>query len=292
MALSQSPSHVPVLAAEVVAYLNPHAGGHYLDATVGSGGHAQQLLEAAPNGHLTALDRDESALAAARARLAPYGERVRFWHGNFAAFDPGEARFDGIVADLGASSAQLDAPERGFSFRAEAPLDMRMDRQQALTAADIVNGWSERALADLLYDCGEERRARRIARRIVRERPFATTTALAAAIARGAGRDNRIHPATRSFQALRIAVNDELRSLEAFLQRASGWLRPGARLAIVSFHSLEDRRVKHQLRADPSLAVETKKPLTPASAERDRNPRARSAKLRVARKREPTDGAA
>lgn len=277
--------HVPVLSGEVIEGLAIHPGGHYLDATVGGGGHSLLLLEAAPDVRLTAIDRDEMAMAAAAARLADYGDNVEFWRGNFAQYKPQEQQFDGIVADLGVSSAQLDTPERGFSFRHEADLDMRMDCRQTLTAGEIINHWNEVQLADIFYHYGEERLSRRIARRIVEQRPFQTTVQLAEAIASSVPRSyryGRIHPATRVFQALRIAVNSELENLEHFLEKAPLWLRPGGRIGIISFHSLEDRVVKHRLRDSPILRVLTKKPITASVQEIERNPRSRSAKLRLA----------
>jgi len=284
--------HVPVLSRELVEGLAVQSGGHYLDATVGGGGHSRLILAAAPAVCITALDRDGDAIAAARTTLAPYDNQVHFWQGNFADYDPGIQRFDGILADLGVSSAQLDRPERGFSFRHAAALDMRMDRQQSLTAADIVNHWDATKLADLFYTYGEERFSRRIARRIVERRPFQTTTELAGAIAssipystRGQSA-RRLHPATRVFQALRIAVNQELTALETFLDSAPYWLKPGGRIGIISFHSLEDRRVKHRLRACPDLNILTKKPIQAQPEEQKQNPRSRSAKLRLAEKKQ------
>nr|WP_297089264.1 16S rRNA (cytosine(1402)-N(4))-methyltransferase RsmH [Thermoleptolyngbya sp. C42_A2020_037] len=277
--------HIPVLGAEVLTGLAVKPGGRYLDATVGGGGHSRLILEAAPDTQIVALDQDEQAIAAIRANLAEFGDRVSVCHTNFSAYDPGAIRFDGILADLGVSSVQFDQGDRGFSFRHTAPLDMRMNRQQSLTAADIINTWDEVDLANLFYRYGEERLSRRIARRIVEQRPFETTTELAEAIARSvppAYRHGRIHPATRVFQSLRIAVNDELNVLETFLNIAPDWLAPNGRLVIISFHSLEDRLVKHALRAVPALRVVTKKPVQPAEAELSANPRARSAKLRVA----------
>lgn len=280
--------HVPVLSRELVAGLGIKLGGHYLDATVGGGGHSQLLLDAAPGVQVTAIDRDLNAIEAARTRLAAYSDRVQFWSGNFAEYaPPSPAYFDGIVADLGVSSAQLDIPERGFSFRHCAPLDMRMDARQSLTAAEIVNFWDEKTLADLFYNYGEERLSRRIARQIVARRPWQTTTELAEAIAAcvpAKYRHGRIHPATRVFQALRIAVNGELDALSALLDRAPDWLRPEACIGIISFHSLEDRAIKHHYRNDSRLQVVTKKPLVADAEERDRNPRSRSAKLRFARR--------
>lgn len=277
--------HIPVLGAEVLAGLAVKPGGRYLDATAGGGGHSRLILKAAPDTQLVALDQDEQAIAALQTNLAEFGDRVSVCHTNFSAFNPGEVKFDGILADLGVSSVQFDQGDRGFSFRHTAPLDMRMNRHQPLTAADIINTWDEVELANLFYRYGEERLSRRIARRIVEQRPFETTTELAEAIARSvppAYRHGRIHPATRVFQSLRIAVNDELNVLETFLSIAPSWLAPNGRLVIISFHSLEDRLVKHALRAAPTLRVVTKKPVQPTDAELSGNPRARSAKLRVA----------
>ncbi len=279
--------HVPVLS-RLIEQLAIRPGGSYLDATVGGGGHSKLILAAAPDVRLTALDRDEQAIAAASRQLAEYGDRVRLIKSNFATFQPSEL-FDGIVADLGVSSAQLDTAERGFSFRHPAELDMRMDRQQLLTAADAINHWDETQLADIFFKYGEERLSRRIARRIVEQRPFQTTTDLAQAIATCVPRQyryGRIHPATRVFQALRIAVNEELTSLETFLNWAPSALNPGGRIAIISFHSLEDRLVKHALRSSPLLQVLTKKPITAQADELEQNPRSRSAKLRIAERRE------
>lgn len=277
--------HIPVLGAEVLTGLAVKPGGRYLDATAGGGGHSRLILEAAPDTQLVALDQDEQAIAAIRANLAEFGDRVSVCHTNFSAYDPGAIRFDGILADLGVSSVQFDQGDRGFSFRHAAPLDMRMNRHQPLTAADIINTWDEVELANLFYRYGEERLSRRIARRIVEQRPFETTTELAEAIARSvppAYRHGRIHPATRVFQSLRIAVNDELNVLETFLNRSPDWLMPTGRLVIISFHSLEDRLVKHTFRAAPALRIITKKPVQPTDTELSANPRARSAKLRVA----------
>ena len=278
--------HLPVLSQEVLAGLPVRPGGHYLDATVGGGGHSRGILTAFPDVGVTGIDRDESAIAAATANLAEFGtERLELWQGNFADY-PGENQFfDGIIADLGVSSPQLDLAERGFSFRQPGPLDMRMDRRQLLTAAEIVNSWSEADLADIFYRYGEERLSRRIARQVVQQRPFQTATELAEAIARCVPpkyRYGRIHPATRCFQALRLAVNDELPSLARFLARAPHWLKLGGRIGIISFHSLEDRLVKHYFRDCPLLEVVTKKPIIPQIEEISDNPRARSAKLRFA----------
>jgi 16S rRNA (cytosine1402-N4)-methyltransferase len=282
--------HVPVLAAEVLAGLAVRPNGHYLDATVGGGGHSELVLQTANTVRVTAIDQDATALAATHKRLLPYGDRVQYWHGNMSDYNPGTLHFDGIIADLGVSSAQFDTPERGFSFRLTGNLDMRMNQDQALTAADIVNHWEEAKLAEILFTYGEERLSRRIARRIVEQRPFQTTTDLAEAIARcvpASYRYGNIHPATRTFQALRIVVNRELDALEQFLQNAPHWLAPQGRLAIISFHSLEDRLVKHSLRGSSLLQVLTKKPIVPTVLETQANPRSRSAKLRLAERISP-----
>jgi 16S rRNA (cytosine1402-N4)-methyltransferase len=272
-----------------VGGLGVRPGGYYLDATVGGGGHSQLILEAAPDVRVMAIDRDAEAIAAAKARLAAFGDRVQFWQGNFADYEPEDRLFDGIIADLGVSSAQFDIPERGFSFRHGAALDMRMDRTQPLTAAEIINHWDEVELANAFYKYGEERLSRRIARKIVEKRPFQTTTELADAIAYSVPRKyryGRIHPATRVFQALRIVVNREIESLETFLQKASHWLIVGGRMGIISFHSLEDRLVKHSFRNSEMLRVLTKKPVTAEEEEIQENPRSRSAKLRFAERME------
>lgn len=277
--------HISVLSRELVGGLGVCPGGYYLDATVGGGGHSQLILEAAPDVRVMAIDRDAEAIAAAKARLAAFGDRVQFWQGNFADYEPEDRLFDGIIADLGVSSAQFDIPERGFSFRHGAALDMRMDRTQPLTAAEIINHWDEVELANAFYKYGEERLSRRIARKIVEKRPFQTTTELADAIAYSVPRKyryGRIHPATRVFQALRIVVNREIESLETFLQKAPHWLIVGGRMGIISFHSLEDRLVKHSFRNSEMLRVLTKKPVTAQEEEIQENPRSRSAKLRFA----------
>jgi len=277
--------HVPVLGQELIAGLAVRPGGRYLDATLGGGGHTGLILAAAADVTVVAIDRDEQAIRFCQTRFA--NAPVEFWHGNFAEYQSQDATFDGIIADLGVSSAQFDTPERGFSFRHPAKLDMRMNQQQSLTAQEIINHWDEVKLADIIYKYGEERLSRRIARRIVQGRPFQTTTELALAIASTfppKQRNGRIHPATRTFQALRIAVNSELASLETFLNQAPRWLKPGGRLGIITFHSLEDRPVKHQLRGMECLRVLTKKPIIAQSEEVSRNPRARSAKLRLAEK--------
>ncbi|WP_414575165.1 16S rRNA (cytosine(1402)-N(4))-methyltransferase RsmH [Anabaena sp. CCY 9402-a] len=278
-------SHLPVLPQEVITGLALRPGGHYLDATVGGGGHSRLILGAVPDIQLTAIDQDEDALAAAKKELAEFGDRVKFIRSNFATYKFPIASFDGILADLGVSSYHLDTPERGFSFRHTASLDMRMDQRQSLTAADVINEWDEKELADIFFKYGEERLSRRIAKRIVEKRPLHTTTELAEAIASCVPpkyRYGRIHPATRVFQALRIVVNDELKSLETFLETAPKALVTGGRIVIISFHSLEDRLVKHGLRNSPLLKVLTKKPIIAIDAEISDNPRSRSAKLRIA----------
>jgi len=277
--------HLPVLPEQVIEGLQIKPGGRYLDATVGGAGHSLLILQAAPDVQLVALDQDLQALAAAKERLSEFESQVTFEHTNFARFAPENLQFDGILADIGVSSTQLDQAQRGFSFRQEAPLDMRMDSTQALTAEEIVNHWDEKTIADTIYEYGEERLSRRIARKIIERRPFHTTTDLAYAIA-GAfppkARHGRIHPATRSFQALRIAVNSELTVLKEFLAQAPNWLAPEGRLAIISFHSLEDRIVKYAYREDERLQIITKKPLIATPEEVRENKRSRSAKLRVA----------
>ena len=279
--------HVPVLGGQVIEGLAVRPGGHYLDVTVGGGGHSRLILESAADVRVTAVDQDEDALAAAQKNLAEYGDRIQFIHSNFANYEFTPNTFDGILADLGVSSYHLDQPERGFSFRHAASLDMRMDRGRSLTAADVINNWDEADLADIFFKYGEERLSRRIARRIVERRPLHTTVELAEAIASSVPpkyRYGRIHPATRVFQALRIVVNDELKSLETFLDKAPNALVPGGRIAIISFHSLEDRPVKHGLRNSPLLKVLTKKPVIASEEEIERNMRSRSAKLRIAQK--------
>ena len=277
--------HIPVLSQEIITGLEVVAGGWYLDATTGGGGHSELIMQAANDVNLVALDRDTQALEAAKIRLEIYGDRVQFWHGNYADYQSIDRKFDGIIADLGVSSVQLDVADRGFSFRNEAPLDMRMDRSQTTTAADIVNHTSEVELAKIIFTYGEERMSRQIARDIVAQRPFTTTTQLAYTIGGAvpkAYRYGRIHPATRTFQALRIAVNQELSSLERFLAVAPTWLKPEGKIGLISFHSLEDRMIKHTLRENESLKVLTKKPIIATEEELKINPRSRSAKLRWA----------
>lgn len=282
--------HIPVLAKELIEALNIHPGGHYLDCTLGAGGHTSLILATSPDIRVTAIDRDEQAIATAQNSLSRFSENVKIWRGNFCEYPGQKEEFDGIIADLGVSSGQLDTPARGFSFRHTAALDMRMDNRQSLTAAEVINKWEEKQLADIFFTYGEERLSRRIARQIVSKRPFSTTTQLAEAIAScvpAKYRHGRIHPATRVFQALRIAVNAELTSLEKFIDVAPTWLKPGGIIGIISFHSLEDRIVKHRLRENEKLRVLTKKPILPQEEEQATNPRSRSAKLRIAEKITP-----
>jgi 16S rRNA (cytosine1402-N4)-methyltransferase len=283
-------THTPVLLDEVIQFLEPKPGGRFIDATLGAGGHTQALLDrTAPDGRVLAIDQDESALEKARETLASFGSRVVLVHSNFkdvaaVAAAQGFLEVDGILADSGISSMMVDDPSRGFSFMREGPLDMRMDQNQELTAAEVVNTYSEKEIADILYNYAEERRSRAIARSIVRARPLKLTTDLARAVERvmGGPRYGRIHPATRTFQALRIHVNDELKSLETFLDSSMAVVRSGGRLVVITFHSLEDRIVKNKFRA-PRVPgrVLTKKVVKGTEEELGRNPRARSAKLRA-----------
>jgi 16S rRNA (cytosine1402-N4)-methyltransferase len=287
--------HVPVMAAEILQFLRPEHGGLFVDCTVGLGGHARALLEAGAT-RLVGLDRDLDALSRAAETLAPWRERVELVHADYRAIaDVLNARqiavVDGTLADLGVSSMQFDAPGRGFSFQRDEPLDMRMDRSHGETAADFIARATEVELADTIFRYGEERFSRRIARALVetrRETPVTSTAQLASIVRRSIPRRGymRIDPATRTFQALRIWVNRELDGLDRFLEATVTRLRAGARFAIITFHSLEDRIVKHTLRAlernEALIRVLTKKPLTPDENEVQRNPRARSAKLRVA----------
>jgi 16S rRNA (cytosine1402-N4)-methyltransferase len=289
-------THIPVMTAEVLQYLRPEQGGLFVDCTIGLGGHSRALLEAGAS-RIIGLDRDLDALARARETLAPWGDRVELVHADYRTIDDvlecrHIARVDGALADLGVSSMQFDAPGRGFSFMRDEPLDMRMDRTADETAADLVAHSSERDLADAIFQYGEERFSRRIARALVearREAPVDSTVRLATIVRRAIphrGGHMRIDPATKTFQALRIWVNRELEGLDRFVETAARRLRAGARLVVIAFHSLEDRIVKHTLRAlqqrDSLVQVLTKKPLVAPDDEVDRNPRARSAKLRAA----------
>jgi 16S rRNA (cytosine1402-N4)-methyltransferase len=287
--------HVPVMTAEALEYLRPERGGLYVDCTVGLGGHTRALLAGGAT-RVIGIDRDREALARAGATLANWGDRVELVHDDYRQLDAilaarGVAEIDGALADLGVSSLQFDAPGRGFSFQRDEPLDMRMDQSRGETAADLIARATEHELADAIFGYGEERFSRRIARALVREReasPIATTGRLAAIVRTAVPRRgfSRIDPATRTFQALRIWVNRELDGLDRFVEAAARRLRAGARLVIITFHSLEDRVVKHTLRAldrrDALVRVLTKKPLVATDAEVQQNPRARSAKLRAA----------
>jgi len=300
--------HQPVLYHEIIHALQPKDKGLYVDGTLGAGGHARGILEAcAPDGRLLGLDIDPQALALARETLAPYGERARLIQASYDSMtkilrEIGWENVDGILLDLGLSSMQLDTPERGFSFQYDAPLDMRFDPASPATAADLVNTLPKDELADLIYRYGEERASRRIAQAIVKARPLQTTRQLAAVIETVLPRRGRVHPATRTFQALRIAVNQELDRVENVLPQAVAALRSGGRLAIISFHSLEDRIVKEYFRTESKDLVNppyeriyevekkatlkeiNRKVIIPGEAEIQANPRARSAKLRVAEK--------
>ena len=290
--------HVPVLLKEAIDFLTVRRGGTYLDATVGLGGHSYEIAKrlGAP-GHLIGFDKDPAALEMARKKLMAISEserpHVTLMHGSFA--EVGErvapSSLDGLLADLGVSSLQLSDAARGFSFQAEGPLDMRMNPMSGETAEQVVNHVDERELADVIYEFGEERRSRRIARAIVRSRPIRTTKQLVEVVSAAARSMNqkheRIHPATRTFQALRIFVNRELDDLKALFEASPGVLKPGGRLVVISFHSLEDRIVKDAMREgakDEYFRLLTKKPVTASEDEIDRNPRSRSAKMRAAEK--------
>ncbi|HNS61736.1 MAG TPA: 16S rRNA (cytosine(1402)-N(4))-methyltransferase RsmH [Anaerolineales bacterium] len=306
--------HKPVLYKEIIHALQPRRGGRYVDGTLGAGGHARGILEAsAPDGRLLGLDVDPQALAIARETLAPYEHRIHLAQASYTTLASQLKTLhwesvDGIVLDLGASSMQFDTPERGFSFQHDAPLDMRFGPSALQTAADIVNAYSESELADVLYEFGEERDSRKLARAIVKARPLHTTGELVAVIEavsprRGSfGRLRTVHPATRTFQALRIAVNDELASVAKTLPQAVASLPVGGRLAVISFHSLEDRIVKdffreqskdlinppyeklYEVERKATIKEVNRKPILPSEEETKNNPRARSAKLRIAEK--------
>lgn len=304
--------HVPVLPAETRAWMDAAPDRFIIDGTLGGGGHTEMFLEAGAS--VLGVDRDPEALAHARKRLAAYGDRFTTWEGNFSTLPShpdllGGRRADGLLLDLGVSSRQLDAAERGFSFQKDGPLDMRMGPGSRCTAADIVNTWSEEELVKLLFQYGEEPKARRIASGLVKrraQRPFDTTLDLANHIESTIGRHGRTHPATRTFQAIRMAANEELESLEIILAAVPDILKPGGRLLVITFHSLEDRMVKQFLRRhsapfiddpgwpeprpNPDYRFELlqRKAIPPTPEEVSLNPRARSAKLRVARLLEPT----
>jgi 16S rRNA (cytosine1402-N4)-methyltransferase len=286
--------HTPVMVDEVDTHLEPSRGGVFVDCTIGLGGHARRMLDAGAT-RVIGIDRDPDALAQAREVLRAYGDRVSLVHSDYRSLVGvldacGIDVVDGVLADLGVSSMQLDSPDRGFSFRRDEPLDMRMDRSSGATAADMLAAVDERTLADVIYEFGEERHARRVARSIVeagRTRRIETTGRLADIVRKAVPRKgySRIDPATRTFQAIRIWVNRELEDLDGFLTRAAGRLAPAGRLVVITFHSLEDRVVKHTLRtlqANGALTIRTKRPQVPTEAEIERNPRARSAKLRAA----------
>jgi 16S rRNA (cytosine1402-N4)-methyltransferase len=302
-------AHRPVLYKEIIHALQPQRGGHYVDGTLGAGGHARGILEAcSPDGFLLGLDVDPQALALARETLAPYEGRVHLVQASYISMAEQLAALkwdavDGIVLDLGASSMQFDNAERGFSFMQDGPLDMRFGPHALQSAADLVNSLPERDLADLIFEYGEDRDSRKIARAIVEHRPLHTTRELVAVIEKASPRrGDRLHPATQTFQALRIAVNDELAAVQKTLPQAVAALRSGGRLAVISFHSLEDRIVKEYFRDQNKDIVNppyeqiyeeerkavvklvNKKPILPSEEEIQENPRARSAKLRVIEK--------
>lgn len=301
--------HLSVLYQDVLQYLDPVPAGKYVDGTVGAGGHAYGILTASsPSGELLGLDLDPVALELAAGKLEPFGSRAHLVRGSYADLQNhlhalNWHQVHGILLDLGVSSMQLDQPHKGFSFRSDAPLDMRFDPSAPLTGADLLNGSSEQDLAQILWEYGEERNSRRIAAAICRNRPIHTTLQLVAIIEKvSGGRWTGIHPATRTFQAIRIAVNGELENLEKVLPKAVASLKPGGRLAIISFHSLEDRIVKHYFQRESkqclcppsqpvctcghtaSLKIITRHPVEAEELEQKENPRSRSAKLRVAEK--------
>jgi 16S rRNA (cytosine1402-N4)-methyltransferase len=305
--------HRPVLLEETLKFLAPERGGLFIDGTVGLGGHSEAILKSSNDTRVIGMDLDPAALAYSRQRLAPFGERFRAVQANFRAIadvlrQGNEREPAGILVDLGVSSLQFDSPERGFSFRFDAPLDMRMDPTHGPTAADLLQQLPESEIARIIFEFGEERHSRRIARRIVERReqgtPITTTNELAdlVRLAAGGHKRNQIHPATRTFQALRIAVNSELEGLGDFVETAVDLLKPGGRFVGISFHSLEDRILKRELRrlsghcecpprlpvcecsARKVVEVLTRRPIAPGAREVDQNPRARSAKLRAAQK--------
>lgn len=289
MSAPRDPAHVPVLPAETLALLDPRPGEVWVDCTTGGGGHARMIAErVGPNGRLLALDQDPTMLARAAPRLA--GLSVTLIHANFDQLaevlkTQGVERVDGVLADIGFSSDQLGDPARGLSFMADGPLDMRLDPTSGSTAADLVNSLPERSLADLLFEFGEERKSFRVAKRIAERRQvkkFETTAELASAVRSCLPRSGGIDPATRTFQALRIAVNDELGALDRLLAALPTVVKSGGRAGVISFHSLEDRRVKTAFRESAVWTPMTKKPVEAGEAETATNPRARSAKLRVA----------
>lgn len=295
--MSRDQAHTPVLFQAVLEYLAPRPGGRYIDGTVGAGGHTSGIAAAsASSGRVLGLDADPQALVVAAANLAGWGDRVVLRHSNYrelrrVAQENGFVPADGIVLDLGLSSMQLADPVRGFSFTSPGPLDMRFNPDEAETAADLANTLPENELADLIFRYGEEHASRRIARAIVNARPLTIASELADVIERAVGRRGRVHPATRTFQALRIAVNHELESLEAVLPQLADVLAPQGRVAIITFHSLEDRIVKMYFRQSRELRVLTKHPVRPSRQEIVANPRSRSAKLRAALRVDDDDNA-
>jgi 16S rRNA (cytosine1402-N4)-methyltransferase len=292
-------SHLPVLLESVVSTLDAAHGGVFVDATAGGAGHSSAILAASPDVRLIATDRDLQAVGTARERLAEFGERARVAHARFSEIggvldEVGIAQVDGILADLGVSSFQLDTPERGMSFRQPGPLDMRMDTSRGETALELIERLDQDDLADVIYELGEERRSRRVARCIkqaLAADELHDTMELRKAIVRAVGprRVGGIDPATRTFQALRIAVNAELNELSALLELAHTRLKPGGLLAVISFHSLEDRLVKREFQQRHLWHPLTKKPIVADDSEQEKNPRSRSAKLRVARRLSPEE---
>jgi len=281
--------HVSVMPVEVMEQLAVRPDGVYLDATTGLGGHTALIAERLTTGRVIANDRDSESLEMARQATLPYVERIRFHHGPFseladAVREAGLAKVDGLLADLGVSRYQLTEPSRGFSFLSDGPLDMRMDQSTGMTAADLINQAAEKALADLIFQLGEERRARKVARAIVRARPIRSTLHLADVVERAVPRTGRLHPATKTFMALRMAVNDEPGELDELLRIGPELLASGGRMVVISFMSLDDRKVKEkfrQLGREQWATVITKLPLQPSDQETAQNPASRSAKLRV-----------
>ena len=275
--------HYPVLCAEALEYLAIRPDGIYLDATAGLGGHTREIARRLTTGYVIANDRDTESLEFARANTLEFADRIRFRQGTFSDLQ-GIEKVNGLVADLGVSRYQLTEPHRGFSILAEGPLDMRMDQTQRMTAGDLVNSAAEKAIADWIYQLGEERRARRIARAIVRARPIRSTLHLAGVVERAVPRTGHLHPATRTFMALRMVVNDEQGELDRLLDLAPGLIAAGGRMVVISFMSLEDRKVKERFRAwgrEGRAEVLTKRPVTPSQKEIQDNPASRSAKLRA-----------
>jgi 16S rRNA (cytosine1402-N4)-methyltransferase len=277
------PSHYPVMLAESLEYLTIKPEGRYLDCTAGLGGHTAAIaVLLTRGGKLISNDRDAQSLEMARRNAANFSDRIEFQQASFSEL--AESNLDGLIADLGVSRYQLTDPERGFSFQAEGPLDMRMDQTHGVTAAELLNHSAEKAIADWLYQLGEERRARKIAGAIVRARPIRSTLHLAGVVERAAPRTGPLHPATRTFMALRMVVNREREELDALLDRAPLMVKPGGRIVIISFTSLEDRKVKEsfrELKRTGRASILTKKPLTPSEQEVRENPPSRSAKLRA-----------